>query len=88
MKTVTVTGVDDGDTVGESVSISYSVASTDTDYDGFSLAAQPVTVTDNDTAGISSTGGASVAVTEGSDATYTLVLDSQPTAPVSDNPDQ
>ena len=36
-KTVTVTGVDDDDAVGETVTISYRVASTDTDYDGFSI---------------------------------------------------
>ena len=84
-KTVTVTGVEDGDTVGESVSISYSVTSTDTAYNGFSLAAQPVSVTDDDLAGAgvtSSQSGALALMEGGSAGTYTLVLAVEPTGTV------
>ena len=79
-KTVTVTGVEDADTVGESVTISYGISGGG--YDAVTLAAQSVAVTDNDTAGVSSTGGGSVAVTEGGMNTYTLVLVTQPTGTV------
>ena len=80
MKTVTLTGVEDGDIAGESVTISYGISGGG--YDAATLANQVVAVTDNDIPGVSSTGGISVAVTEGSDATYTLVLSAQPTGPV------
>ena len=81
---VTVTGEEDNDTVDATVTISYMVTSTDPAYSGFSLAVQSVAVTDNDLAGagVTSTGGVSVAVTEGSTSTYTLVLDIEPTGTV------
>ena len=79
-KTVTLTGEEDGDIAGESVTISYGISGGD--YDSVTLEAQRVAVTDNDTGGITSTGGASVAVTEGSEATYELVLTVAPTGPV------
>ena len=81
-KTVTVTGVEDVDTVGESVSISYAISGGG--YDLATLTDQVVSVTDDDLAGVgvTSTGGASVAVTEGSEATYELVLTVAPTGTV------
>ena len=81
-KTVTVTGEEDVDTVGESVSISYAISGGG--YDLATLTDQVVSVTDDDLAGVgvTSTGGASVAVTEGSEATYELVLTVAPTGTV------
>ena len=79
-QTVTVTAVDDADASDESVSISYVISGGD--YDGVSLAAQGVMVDDNDSIGVTSTGGASLAVTEGRMSAYTLVLTSRPAAVV------
>ena len=47
---VTVTAVDDGDTVNDEVTLTHSAASTDTDYSGITIAGVTVTVIDNDTA--------------------------------------
>ena len=79
---VTVTPVDDDDAANETASVSYSVSGGD--YDGVTLAAQQVTVTDDEASsrGITSTAAASVTVNEGGTATYTLVLATQPTATV------
>ena len=79
-ETVTVTAVADGNAADESVTISYTVSGGD--YATVTLASQRVTVDDDESIGITSTGGSSVAVTEGSTNTYTLVLTSQPTAAV------
>ena len=49
-QTVTVTAVNDADTTNDTVSLTHSAASTDTDYDGITIAGVPVTVEDNDTA--------------------------------------
>ena len=49
-QTVTVTAVNDADTTNDMVSLTHSAASTDTDYDGITIAGVPVTVEDNDTA--------------------------------------
>ena len=82
-QTVTVTAVDDVDATDETVSITYVVTSTDTDYNGFSLTAQSVTVDDDETAGVTSSQSGALALTEGGSAgTYTLVLDTEPTGTV------
>ena len=91
-QTVTVTGVDDNmDQSGNrSVTISHSAASTDANYNGntISIANVTATVVDNDGAGLSinETGTPKeTRVTEsgsGNTDTYTVVLDSQPTASV------
>ena len=47
---VTVTAGNDADTTNDTVSLSHSAASTDTDYDGITGAGVTVTVNDNDTA--------------------------------------
>ena len=59
-QTVTVTAGHDADTANDAVSLTHSAASTDTDYDGISIAGVAVTVNDNDTAqvlGVSVTPG-------------------------------
>ena len=48
-QTVTVTAYTDADTANETVSLTHSATSTDTDYDGITIAGVTVTVTDNDT---------------------------------------
>ena len=78
--TVTLTAVADDDATDESVNISYMVSGGD--YATVTLANQPVTVDDDESVGLTSTGGSSLAVMEGGMATYTLVLTSQPTADV------
>ena len=49
-QTVTVTAVNDADTTNDTVSLTHSAASTDTDYNGITIAGVTVTVEDNDTA--------------------------------------
>ena len=78
---VTLSAVDDDiDEGDEAIVVAYAVTP------GSAGVAAPadtsLTLTDNDTRGITSTGGASLAVDEGSTATYTLALDSEPTAGV------
>ena len=49
-QTVTVKGVDDADTVNDMVTLTHAATSTDSDYDGFTIAGVDVMVEDNDTA--------------------------------------
>ena len=48
-QTVTVTAGNDADTANDTVSLTHSAASTDSDYNGISIAGVTVTVNDNDT---------------------------------------
>ena len=48
-QTVTVTAADDADLVNETVSLTHSATSMDSDYQGITIAGVAVTVTDNDT---------------------------------------
>ena len=47
-QTVTVTAGDDADTANDTVTLTHSAASTDSDYQGITIAGVTVTVTDND----------------------------------------
>ena len=49
-QTVTVTAGDDGDTADDTVALTHSAASADTDYQGITIAVVTMTVPDNDTA--------------------------------------
>ena len=49
-QTVTVTAVNDADTTNDTVSLTHSATSTDTDYDAITIDGVTVTVEDNDTA--------------------------------------
>ncbi len=85
-RTITVTGlddlVDDGD-IGYSV-VTGSATSFDVAYNGLNPSDVSVVNVDNDTAGISVTPGSGLSTTEaGGTATFTIVLQSQPTADVS-----
>ena len=84
VQTVTVTAGDDADTANDAVSLTHSATSTDTDYDGISIAGVAVTVTDNDALPGVTVSTPALTVTEEDTAgdSYTVVLDSQPTATV------
>ena len=84
-QTVTVTGVDDAIVDGD---VAYSVltaaaVSTDAAYDGFDADDVSLINTDNDTAGITVTPTSGLVTTEnGGTASFSVVLNSQPTADV------
>lgn len=85
-RTVTLTGVNDfvqDSSVGYTI-VTAPAVSTDSNYDGFDPANVTASNTDNDTAGITVTPTSGLVTTEaGGTATFTVVLDSQPTADVS-----
>ena len=83
-QTVTVTAGDDADTANESVSLTHSAASTDSEYQGITIAGVAVTVTDNDALPGVTVSTPALTVTEEDTAgdSYTVVLNSQPTATV------
>ena len=83
-QTVAVTGqnddVDDGDVA---YTIVTTASSTDTNYDGLEVADVSQTNSDDDTAGIDVTPTSGLMTTEmGGEATFTVVLNSEPTAEV------
>ena len=83
-QTVTVTAGDDADTANDSVTLTHSAASTDSEYQGISIDGVAVTVTDNDAPpGVTvSTSALTVTEEDTTGDSYTVVLDSQPTANV------
>ena len=85
-QTVTVTAGDDADTANDSVSLTHSAASTDSEYQGISIDGVAVTVTDNDNdapPGVTvSTSALTVTEEDTTGAGYTVVLNSEPTATV------
>jgi hypothetical protein len=83
-QTVTVTAVNDQIAEGtHSTTLINTATSSDTAYNGISVASVSATITDNDTAGFT-IGAISGNTTEaGGTATFTIVLDTQPTADVS-----
>ncbi len=87
-QTVIVRAADDSLAEGNHTStIAHTVTSTDPNYNNFALSNVAIAITDNDSAGVSivPTGG-STDVTEGGNTdTYTVVLTTQPTAPVTVN---
>ncbi len=84
-QTVTITGVDDTDTDGD---VAYKIVtaaakSADTRYDGMDADDVSVTNTDNESAGITVTPTTGLTTTEaGGKATFTVVLNTKPTADV------
>jgi len=83
-QTVTVTGVNDDEMDGDIPYTIVTAAATGGDYAGIDAADVSVTNDDDDTAGITVTPTAGLVTTEaGGTATFTIVLDSQPTADVS-----
>ena len=81
-QTVTVAGVrDDVDNVGDarSTTISHAATSTDTNYAIANAGTVTVSITDDDTAGVRLSESARTVGEAGGTATYTVVLDSEPT---------
>ena len=72
-QTVTVTAGDDADTANESVSLTHSAASTDSDYQGITIAGVAVTVTDNDDTNTAATGKPTITGTAQVGETLTAV---------------
>ena len=82
-QTVTVTAVDDNDADDESVDVLHTAASSDdAAYNNLAGDVVTVTVTDNDDAGVTIVPDTGLPVGEGDTATYTVVLDSQPSGAV------
>ena len=82
---VNVTAVDDAVVEGSHAStITHAAASSDTNYNGITINNVVANVTDNDTAGVTiAESGGTIDVTEGGPAdSYSVVLDSVPTANV------
>ena len=80
---VTVTGInDDIDDGDQSYQITFTVSSTDTNYNNFSLDPVAVTNTDNDTAGVKLTPSGSETTEAGGTVTIGVIFTTQPTADV------
>ena len=80
-QTVTVEAIDDAAEEGShTADLSFSVSSSDNNYDGFSVPSITANITDNDVPGVTVTEtGGSIAVQEGGATdTYDIVLDAQP----------
>ena len=78
---MTVRAAQDDDAVNDAASITHAVvaASSANEYDAVTIAGVTVTVTDDDTAGVS-VSETVLTVTEGANATYTVKLNTQPTS--------
>ncbi|VVH51235.1 hypothetical protein BPUTSESOX_2395 [uncultured Gammaproteobacteria bacterium] len=76
---VTITGVNDNDAVREIVTISHAISGGG--YDTLSTANFTATMIDDDTAGVTQS-VTSATIAESATATYTVVLDSEPTSDV------
>ena len=82
-QTITVTAVnDDIDENSENDTLTSSATSSDGNYNGISIGSVTVTVTDNDTAGVTLSESTQAVTEGGTTDTYTVVLDSEPTSDV------
>ena len=79
-RTITVSGVQDNDTSDETVNVTVSATSTDSDYHGLSRIVT-ATINDDDTPGLVTSTG-SLTLDEGDDGEFTVRLATQPTASV------
>ena len=80
---VTVTAIDDSIAQGtRSGTIAHTSVSTDTNYNKLTISPVTATISDNDTTGVSISQQSSTATEGGATGSYTLKLNSQPTAPV------
>ena len=78
---VTVSAAQDDDARDDVATLSHSVASADTDYNGIAVPEVAVTVTDDETAGVK-VAPTRLAIPEDASTTYTVVLTSRPSRPV------
>ncbi|MBF2063463.1 MAG: DUF11 domain-containing protein [Calothrix sp. C42_A2020_038] len=84
-QTVTVSAIDDAIVEGNHTgTITHTVTSADTKYNGINVASVTAAITDNDIAGVTITqsGGNTAVIEGGATDTYTIVLNSQPTSDV------
>ena len=79
-QTVTVSAARDDDSVDDAATLGHAASGAD-NYAGIAVASVNVAVTDDDTAGVT-VSESSLSLEEGSEATYTVVLDTQPTTDV------
>ena len=85
-QTVQVKAVDDSLVEGNHTSaIAHSSTSSDVNYNGITILPVNVAITDNDTAGVSITPTSTTATEGGATGSYTVQLNTQPTAPVTIN---
>ena len=85
-KTVTVRAADDGDSTNDTATFTHTATSTaDSSYDAIAIASVTATEDDDDTPGVRLSRTA-VTVSEGRSATYTVKLNTQPTAAVTVTP--
>ncbi len=82
-QTVTVSAAEDADAVADTATLTHEVSGGD--YDSVKADAVAVRVTDNDKAGVTVT-PTELTVDEGGSGTYTVVLTSEPTGPVTVTP--
>ena len=80
-QTVTVSAADDDDAAAGTATITHTASSTDSGYNGITIAPLKATEDDNDTVGVT-VDPETLSVTEESTAAYTVVLDTLPTGPV------
>ena len=82
-QTVTVAAAQDADAVNDAVSISHAVVAAESadEFDAATIAGVAVSVSDDDSAGVT-VSASTLTVAEGGSATYTLVLDAQPASDV------
>ena len=85
-KTVTVRAADDGDSTNDTATFTHTATSSaDSDYDGISVASVEATEADDDMPGLKLSRNA-LTVSEGRSATYTVKLNTAPTAAVTVTP--
>ena len=82
-QTVTVRAAQDADAANDTASITHAVVAAESadEYDNVSIAGVAVTVTDDETAGVT-VSETTLTVAEGGSATYTVALNAQPTSDV------
>ena len=80
-QTVTILATEDADSENGTALFTHAVASPDTAYEGLPAPGVTATENDNDTAGVI-VSPTTLSVPEGGSATYTVVLETQPTADV------
>ena len=80
-QTVTVSAAQDGDETDGTATLTHTATSTDSDFSGLTIDNLTATEDDDDTPGVT-VSTTSLTVPEGGSATYTIVLDTQPTGNV------
>ena len=80
-QTVTVSAAQDADATGETATVTHTVSSSDSNYGSATADSVTVSVTDDDQAGVMVSDSA-LGVAEGGTNSYTIVLESEPSAAV------